>query len=98
VVLPLVGALFGRWEVYDLSAWCPALEVEDVDEFGLVGAGLGEHAAGLGVSRLPRNLLAGRRIPFNLGHGLFQSRRRQSSYAFDRFALGCPAASNENCY
>ena len=50
MVFALVGRGFGAGFGYDLSAWCPAVEVEDLDEVvpGLVG--LGEHAAGLGAS------------------------------------------------
>lgn len=35
--------------VYDLSAGCPAVQVEDLGEVILGGGGLGEHAVGFGA-------------------------------------------------
>ena len=42
------GMVFEAAGAYDLTAWTVAVEVEDVDEFVLVGGGLGEHSAGFG--------------------------------------------------
>jgi DNA-binding MarR family transcriptional regulator len=50
VVFLLVGGGFWVVGVYDLTVWCPALQVEDLDECVLVGAGFGEGAAGFGAA------------------------------------------------
>ena len=44
----LVDGGFGVGPVYDLSSWCPAVQVEDLGELVLGRAGFGEHAAVLG--------------------------------------------------
>src|SRR2546430_16854470 len=41
--------MWAGW-AYDLSLWCPACQVEDVDEFLLLRAGFGELVAGFGAT------------------------------------------------